>query len=113
MEDNSKLIEPLLEKVEDYGKATLELLKLKALDKTSDLVSSILPGSFVLVMIVLFLLFLSLGLAFWLGDIFGKTYYGFMAVAGFFGIIAIVFRLFLTNWLKKIISNYIIKQVLK
>ena len=36
MEDNAKLIESLLERAVEYGKTSLELVKLKALDKTSD-----------------------------------------------------------------------------
>jgi len=43
MESNAKLIEALLEKVSDYGVTSFELVKLKALDKTSDAVSSLIP----------------------------------------------------------------------
>ncbi len=65
MEDNAKLIESLLEKATEYAKASYELVKLKALDKTSDIVSSFIPHSVVFALIVSFLLFLNLGLAFW------------------------------------------------
>ncbi|MCX6254062.1 MAG: hypothetical protein NTV31_06235 [Bacteroidia bacterium] len=113
MEDNTKLLESLLERASEYGKTSYELVKLKALDKTSDVVSSIVPHSVVLVIIVSFLLFLNLGLAFWLGELLGKTYLGFFVVAGFYGISAIVLHFFMHKWLKKVICNYIIKQVLK
>jgi hypothetical protein len=113
MEDNAKLIESLLEKATDYGKASYELVKLKALDKTSDVVSSFIPHTVVLVLIASFLLFLNLGLALWLGEILGKIYFGFLVVAAFYGIIAIVLHFFMHKWLKKLLCNYIIKQVLK
>ena len=74
MEDNAKLIESLLERAAEYGKTSFELVKLKALDKTSDVVSSFIPHSVVFVLIASFMLFLNLGLAFWLGEILGKTY---------------------------------------
>lgn len=113
MEDNAKLIESLLEKAADYGKASYELLKLKTLDKTSDAVSSLIPHSIVLVIVAVFLLFLNLGLAFWLGEILGKTFYGFLVVAAFYGVTGFVLHFFMHKWLKEQVSNFIIKHVLK
>jgi hypothetical protein len=49
MEENKKLIESLLEKATEYGKTSFELVKLKALDKTSDVVSSFIPHSVVFI----------------------------------------------------------------
>ena len=113
MENNAKLLESLLERATEYGKTSFELVKLKALDKTSDVVSSLIPHSVVFVMIASFMLFLNLGLALWLGEILGKIFYGFFVVAAFYGITGIVIHFFMHKWLKKIICNYIIKQVLK
>jgi len=113
MESNARLIEALLEKVSDYGITSFELVKLKALDKTSDTVSSFIPHLFVFIVIAVFMLFINLGLAFWLGDILGKIYFGFLVVAGFYGIIGVVIHFFMHQWLKKVIWNYIIRIVLK
>ena len=113
MEDNAKLIESLLEKAADYGKTSFDLIKLKALDKTTDAVSSFIPHSFVFVILAIFLIFLNLGLAFWLGEILGNIYFGFFVVAGFYGIVGIVLHLFLHKWIKRVICNYLIKNVLK
>jgi fatty acid desaturase len=113
MEENSNLIESLLGKVNEYGKTSYELAKLKALDKTSDVVSSLIPHWFVFVLIAAFMLFLSLGLAVWLGEILGKTYYGFFVVAAFYGIAGIIIHFFMHKWLKKMVRNNFIKQVLK
>jgi hypothetical protein len=113
MEDNTKLIESLLEKATDYGKTSFELLKLRTLDKTSDVVSSLIPHSVVFVLMASFMFFFNMGLAFWIGEILGKTFYGFFVVAAFYGILGIVMHLFMNKWLKKKIYNFIIKQVLK
>jgi hypothetical protein len=113
MEDSVKMIELLMERAIDYGKTSFEVVKLKALDKTSDLVSSLIPNTVVFVLIASFLFFLNLGLAFWLGEILGQIYYGFFVVGAFYGFIALVFYLFMQNWIKKTIRNYFIKQVLK
>jgi fatty acid desaturase len=113
MEDNKKSVELLLEKATEYGKTSFELVKLKALDKTSDVVSTFIPHSVVIVLIASFMLFLNLGLAFWLGEILGKIFYGFFVVAGFYVITGIVVHFFMHKWLKKVVGNYFIKQVLK
>ena len=113
MEDNAKLLESLLEKAVEFGKTTYELEKLKALDKSSAVASSLIPHSFVIILIASFMLFINLGLALWLGEILGRIFYGFFIVGAFYALISIVMRFLMLKWLKKIIRNYIIKQALK
>jgi len=112
MEDNAKLVESLLEKATEYGKTSFELAKLKALDKASDVVSSFIPNSIVFLLIASFLFFFNLGVAIWLDGILGVGY-GFFIVAAFYGLLGIVVHFFMHKWLKKLICNYFIKQVLK
>jgi hypothetical protein len=113
MEDNTKLLESLLERLNDYGQTSLELVKLKAIDKSSEVVSSFIPHSVVFIMIASFILFLNLGLAFWLGDILGKIYLGFLVVAAFYVLAGVAVNFLLHKWLKRIIGNYYIKSLLK
>ena len=113
MEDNEKLFESLLERVTEYGNSSLELVKLKALDKTSDVVSSIIPHYVVFVLYASFMLFFSLGLAFWLNEILGKPFWGFFIVAAFYALIGVVIHLFMHKCLKNRICNYFIKLLLK
>ena len=113
MDDNSNLIESLLERATEYGKTSYELAKLKALEKTSDVVSSFVPNYVVFILIIFFMLFLSLGFSVWLGEILGKIYYGFIVVAAFYGITGLFLHLFMHKWLKKVVGNHFIKKVLK
>jgi hypothetical protein len=113
MENNTKLLESLLEKASEYGQTSYELIKLKGLDKTADVVSSLVPHSAVFVLVASFLLFFNLGLALWLGEILGKSFFGFFVVAAFYVIAGIILHFFMHKWLKKIICNYFIKLVLK
>ena len=113
MEDKINIIETLLERATEYGKSSYELAKLKMLDKTSDVVSTLLSNSVVLIIISSFMLFLNLGLAFWLSEILGKIYLGFFVVAAFYGISGILIHFFMHDWIKKCISNNFIKQMLK
>ena len=113
MDDNVRIIESLLESTFKYGVAELELLKLKTLNKTSDVVSSLLPHAVVFLILVLFLLFLNLGLAFWLGEIIGNNFYGFFVIAAFYAIVGLVMHLFMHKWIKRKICNYLVKQMFK
>jgi len=112
MEDHAK-IELLVQSAKDYSKTTYELIKLKMIDKSSDVISSLIPNTIVFVALSTFLLFASLGLVFWLGEIFGKIYFGFFAVAAFYAIVGIIMHFFMHNWLKNSICNGIIVKLLK
>jgi len=113
MEENKKLLESLVDRASDYGKTSYELVKLKAVDKASDVVSSVIPHTLVLILAASFMLFLNLGLAFWLGEILGKIFYGFFIVAAFYILAGLIVHLFMHKKLKEIIRNYVIKQLLK
>ena len=113
MEDPVKVTEALFEKAADYGKTSYELIKLKAIAKTSDIVSSLLPHLIVLLFIAVFWLFFSLGLAFLLGEIMGNAWTGFAVIAGFYLLAGIFIHLFLLKWLKRLFADYIVKQALK
>lgn len=112
MEDNVKLIEKILEEATDYGKTSIELIKLKTLDKTSDVVSSITTHYIVFFIIGIFVLFFNMALAFWLGEILGEISYGFFVVAAFYGVIGLLIHFFMHKWIKKGICNSIIKLLL-
>lgn len=109
MEDNINSIETLLERTADYGKTSLELVKLKVLDKTSDEVSSFLSHSIVIIILSSFILFLNLGAALWIGEILGEMFYGFFIVAAFYAVIAFIMHFFMHKWLKRKLNDYIIR----
>jgi hypothetical protein len=113
MEDKANLLESLLERGEEFSKTSLDLLKLKALDKTSEVLSTIASRLIATIIFFMFFLFGTIGISLWLGEILGKSWYGFLVVAAFYGIVSIVVYCFLHNWLKKLAGDFIIKQVLK
>jgi len=111
METKESLFEPLLERVEAYGKTSLNLLKLKTVDKTSAVLSSFVSRLLLGIFCTIFLVTLNIAVALWLGDLLGKSYYGFFIVAGFYGIIGLV--LYLTHpSIKEKVSKQIIQQIL-
>ena len=106
------IIDPLIEKAEDFGKTSLELFKLRAIDKSSDIVSTLIPVMVVMVFAIIFLLFVNLGIAFWLGEIWGSVYLGFFAVAAFYIVFGLVIHFFLHKTIKERIRNVVIKLLL-
>ena len=113
METSSSLIVELFERTETYGKTSYELTKLKSLETTTNVATPLVARLSVIVVLALCVLILSLGLALLLGDLLGKSYYGFFIVAGGYLTIAFVFHFFLHKWIKKPLSDYIILQVLQ
>jgi Na+/melibiose symporter-like transporter len=63
-------------------------------------------------LLVLFILMVSVGIAFWLGNFMGKKYYGFLCVGGFYGLAGVVLYFFLHSWIKERVNNSIIRQML-
>lgn len=113
METPASLIESLVERAEVYGKTTYELTKLKLVETTTHVVTSAVSRLGVIIMFSLFVLVLSIGIALLLGDLLGKYYYGFFIIAAFYFFAAILFHFFLRKWIKKPISDSIIKQALQ
>jgi hypothetical protein len=113
MESPANLIESLVERAEVYGKTTYELSKLKLLETTTHVVTSAVSRLGVIIMFSLFVLVLSIGIALLLGDLLGKSYYGFFIIAAFYFFAAILFHFFLRKWIKKPISDSIIKEALQ
>lgn len=113
MEEQENLVESLFEKAQEYSKTTVELYKLKALDKTADVVST-MASSLVVTGAVLFFLFLfNIAVALWIGDLLGKSYYGFFIVAGFYCLASIVLNYMMKDWIKSRISNSVITHMFK
>ncbi len=113
METTADSIESLYERAEAYGKTTFELSKLKLLETSTVVATSLIARLSTMLMVAMFSFVLSIAVALWLGDILGKAYYGFLIVAGFYLIAGIVLHFFLHAWVKKPISELIIKQALQ
>jgi hypothetical protein len=111
MENTFGRIDPLIEKIEDYGKASFELYKLKTISKTAEVVSTFVSRGAVVIVLSMFLVFASIGLALWLGNILGEPYLGFLCVATFYIVLGGVLYFFLHNFIKRKISNSIISEV--
>jgi hypothetical protein len=110
MESKTSFIEPLFERAETHAKTSLELLKLKALDKTADVTSTLISRSLFVIVISFFAFTLNIAIALWLGDLLGKAYYGFLIVAGCYALAGIIL-LIIHPFIKARANNAIIRQL--
>ena len=113
MTDHATPIATLLERAEDYGNSTIELLKLNAIDKSADVVSSLVSRLAIIMTVALSLLIINIGVALWVGKLLGNSFYGFFVIGGFYALVSILLHIFRHQWIKYPVSNSIIKQILK
>ncbi|MDP3398485.1 MAG: phage holin family protein [Bacteroidales bacterium] len=105
--------EILLERSEDYIRTCIKLFKLNTINKILKVGSAIITKAVVTLFLFMFLFIASIGGSILLGETLGRLWYGFAIVAAFYGIVAIVIALFLNNWFKRMVSNFILKQIVK
>ncbi len=112
MEKQLNPIGSLFEKAEDYLETRMDLYRLRAIDKSSDVLSSIAARLVIALFIASFFLMLNIGLALLIGRSMGEVYYGFFIVAGFYLVVIVILYSLRDKWLKAPISNLIIKSIL-
>lgn len=113
MEEQPTLIESLLERVEAYTKSNVDLLKLKAIDKSADVYSSLVSKLVLIIVIIIAITLVNIGLSMWIGGLIGKPYLGFFIVAAFYVLVAIIVHFGRESLIKTPVSNSFIEKMLK
>lgn len=112
MENQPNTFGSVIENAGDYLETRLDLLKLQAISKSSDVTSSVVSRMIILLMVSFAVFILNMGLALWVGELLGKVYLGFFVVAGFYMLVGLLLHLFRRTWLKEPVSSLIIKKML-
>lgn len=113
MENNTTPTELLIERVEDYAKTTITLLRLTAVEKSANMFSSLVIKIALLTVLVLFLFVLSIGLSLWIGTLLGEMYYGFFAVTGIYIVVFALLYIFRWKLVGNPVRNAIVVEMLK
>jgi hypothetical protein len=113
MENIAENIELLYQKVEKYSKTSFELLQLSAIDKTSDILSSLAVVIVLSFISAMFTLFLNIGISLYLGDLLQNYVLGFIIVAVCYLLIGIIIYIFRKSLIKTPIDNLIVSKFLK
>lgn len=113
MEDKATIIETLFENMEAYSKKSIEIIRLKAIKKLSNLAGNIVASMMLGIFLLIFIVMANIGLAWWLGEIFESPAAGFFIVALFYALLAFLVYAGRASLIKKPIENSIIKQIIE
>lgn len=104
-------IEELIANLKSYTSSTIELVQLEAAQRSSSIIANVASGLIVWVVIILFALFLSLGISFYLSDLLGNQYLGFGIVAGAYLLLGLVLIIGRKAFLMKPIRDRFIREI--
>ena len=113
MENQTSPVESLIDRVKSYIETRIDLLRLKAIDKSSSFLSLLISMLVVILISFISIMMLSVGIALLLGDWLGKAYYGFFIVGAFYLITGLVLYSSREKWLKKPIANSMIHKIME
>lgn len=113
MEQKIELVKELAQKAEDFARTNIELYKLKAIDKGTDVFSSVASAIIIGIIVIFSVLILSIGLAVWIGQALGNIAYGFLIVGGLYLLMALVLFLTRKTVLDNFFNDYIVRLIFK
>jgi hypothetical protein len=113
MENIATNIDQLYQKAKQYSNTSLEIVKLKAVDKASDIVSSLAVSLIMVLIVALFSLFLNIGIALWIGKTLENYAIGFFIVSSFYLLLGIIVYFYRKTLIKVSVDNFMIKKLLK
>lgn len=105
-------LELLYEKAKRYTETSIELYKLQAVDKSADVLSSLISKIAIGLAVAMFLLFLNIGISLVVGEWIGNMYVGFFIVSAFHLLVAILIYATQHTLIKEPITNMIIGKLL-
>lgn len=106
-------IELLYKKAKDYADINIELLKLNSIDKTADVLSSLVSRLIIFMFVVMFVLLVNIALSLYLGELLGKDYLGYAVVAAIYLVLIIVINCYRDKLIKMPLTNLVIAKLLK
>ena len=107
------LIESLISKSHEYVETRLDLFKLKLVDKSSQVASTIASGLTLFVIGFIFFIVFNIGLALLIGDLVGKSYWGFFILAVFYALLGMIIFNSRNKIFKKPILGMFLKRIVE
>ena len=109
-----EIIDGLTENTQTFIKTNVKFVQLEVYERTTNLISSGINLSIIVILVLFILFFLNFGIAQFIGEQLGRPSFGYMIVAGFYLLVLLIFLLIRKSWKKKnTIKNAILKSVSK
>lgn len=105
MEGQKEIIKDIFEKVENLTSTSIELYKLKFIDKSSSILSRMFIGLAILITMLFFISFITIALAFLIGKWIGNYGLGFLIISSFYLILTVIIYVFRNSISERVIEN--------
>ena len=99
--------------VKEYINVRLQIIGLNVTEKVAFALSNFITNGLSIILLLIMVVFLSLGGAFWLGTLVENTALGFVLMGAFYLFVFILIRYFLSKGIKAIIMNILIRDLTK
>lgn len=116
MKDTEQLFEAAGETAEyakHYLKLQLDYFRLETAERVAKVSSTLIASTVVAVLVLMALLMVSLAAGFYLGKLWGSYPLAFLAIAGFYALLALLVRILKEPWLTNVILSSVIRSFFK
>ena len=113
MEKAFTKVEELAGTIKEYVDVRMEAVKLNAAEKSSSVIANVMAGIVVAIVFLFFLGLASMSLAYGIGDWIGRTWAGFLVVAGLYLLIGIIVWSARSRLIQLPVVNAMIQQLFK
>ena len=110
MEEHNKA-EQLVKNMKSYLETRFDIVVLNLQDKLSDILSSVATVLVLSVFSILVVFFVSVGVAWWIGNAMQNSSIGFFIVGGFYLVLMIIVMIFKDQWIKLPLINILLKRI--
>ena len=97
--------------VKEYINVRLYIIGLNVTEKVAFALSNFITNGLSIILLLIMVVFLSLGGAFWLGTLMENTALGFVLMGAFYLFVFILIRYFLSKGIKAILMNILIRDL--
>ena len=113
MQSTVDKIETIISKAGELLETKSEILKLRAVDKISETVSSVITIIAIVMLAGVSFIIISFGIAYWIGSELGNLHYGFFIVGGFYVIAGLILFFAKDKLIKSPLRDIIIDKIIK
>ncbi len=111
MEKTFAKVEELADTVKEYVNNRIDCAKLTAAEKSSAVIAALIAGLIIALVFMFFVVFAGIALSLVLGEWIGKTWAGFLIVAGFYFLLGMITWTARDKMIRLPIMNALIKQL--
>lgn len=113
MKEQKEQDKGLITNIKEYANIRKDLAMLTFAEKSSTAAAGIAAGGVMAILGLFVFFFGSLTLGFYLSEVMGNTYSGFLVVTGFYLIVTLIVYLTKENMIKKPVETGMIKKIFK